>query len=483
MACRYKPANALASCDSISFMQSVFAQDNTLTTLASFVVAQKHVALSEDDFLDGRRRLLDTLGCGLAAFHTSPCVQARLLALQERQGGVASLLGTCLRTSVELAAFANGWMVRYLDGADTYPGGGGHPSDCWAGLLAMAEARDLDVNKLLMAARVSYSVFHNLFISAQLRDQGIDNSFYVTLGTAAGCAFLMELDQAQTAHALSLAVVPNVSLAVARTGALSMWKAGASANASRNGVFAAQLAAAGLEGPAMPFEGVRGLWDLTGPFKLEPFEHGGSTPRMQLAHMKQFLCDYHSQTPILAAIQLHQELHGESIESVVVHTYGFAHNEVASDPEKWAPLNRETADHSMPWIVAGVLLHGHFGEHLFSPEELQNAQHRALTQKISVLEDPELSLRFPNEIPCRISVETTSGRRLQAKVDLPLGHPRNPMTNELLEDKFLRLTTPVLSEQAHPVLEAIWKLMPGQSVRSLMESMALPHSFTMQRSV
>jgi 2-methylcitrate dehydratase PrpD len=42
-----------------------------------------------------------------------------------------------------------------------------------------------------------------------------------------------------------------------------------------------------------------------------------------LAHMKQFLCDYHSQTPILAAMQLHQELHGESIESVVVHTYGF----------------------------------------------------------------------------------------------------------------------------------------------------------------
>ena len=463
-------------------MPTVFAQDNTLLTLASFVVAQKHVALSEAEFLDGRRRLLDTLGCGLAAFHQQPCMQARQLALQEGADGDATLLGTRQRTTAVLAAFANGWMVRYLDGADTYPGGGGHPSDCWAGLLAVAEVKKLDVSKLLMAARVAYSVFHNLFVSAQLRDQGIDNSFYVTLGTAAGCAFLMELDQAQTAHALSLAVVPNVSLGVARTGALSMWKAGASANASRNGVFAAQLAAAGLQGPAMPFEGIRGLWDLTRSFTLEPFDQKGSMPRMQLAHMKQFLCDYHSQTPILAAMQLHQELHGESIESVVVHTYGFAHSEVASDPEKWTPQNRETADHSMPWIVAGVLLHGHFGEHLFSPEQLQDAQHRALTQKTKVLEDPELSLRFPNEIPCRISVETTAGRRLQVQVDLPLGHPRHPMTDELLKNKFLTLTTPVLAQHAQGAFEAIWQIMPSQSVRSVLQSVALPYSSTMTRS-
>ena len=75
-------------------MPTVFAQDNTLLTLASFVVAQKHVALSEAEFLDGRRRLLDTLGCGLAAFHQQPCIQARQLALQEVADGDATLLGT-----------------------------------------------------------------------------------------------------------------------------------------------------------------------------------------------------------------------------------------------------------------------------------------------------------------------------------------------------------------------------------------------------
>lgn len=459
-------------------MQTVAAHDHTLLTLASFIASQKDIALSQAEFLEGRRRLLDALGCGLAAFHQPPCVQARHLALQESACGVSSLLGTPIRTSAAMAAFANGWMVRHLDGADTYPGGGGHPSDCWAGLLAVAESRRLDVGKLLVAARVAYGVFHNLFVSAQLRDKGIDNSFYVVMGTAAGCACLMGLDQAQTAQALSLAVVPNVSLAVARTGALSMWKAGASANASRNGVFAAQLAAAGIQGPAMPFEGVRGLWDLTSPFKLASFDREESISHMPLAHMKQFLCDYHSQTPILAAMQIHRELQGESIKSVLVHTYRFAHDEVASEPEKWTPQNRETADHSMPWIVAGVLLRGDFGEHLFGPKQLQDSQHRALTQKITVREEPEFSLRFPNEIPCRISVETTAGRFLQVEVDLPTGHPRNPMADESLKNKFLTLTAPVLGDHAEGALKAIWHMTPSQSIESLLQGLIVPHSST-----
>lgn len=462
-------------------MQPVSAQDNTLLTIASFVVAQRHHTLSDTEFLDSRRRLLDTLGCGLAAFHEPPCAKARHLALQVDSGNSSSLLGTQQRTSVALAAFANGWMMRYLDGADTYPGGGGHPSDCWAGLLAVAEERRQDANTLFLAARVAYSVFHNLFVSAQLRDKGIDNSFYVTLGTAAGCAFLMELDLQQTAHALSLAVVPNVSLAVARTGALSMWKAGASANASRNGVFAAQLAAAGLQGPAMPFEGERGLWSLTGPFQLAPFHRANALPSMQLAHMKQFLCDYHSQTPIMAAMQLHQKLQGERIHSVVVHTYGFAHSEVASDPEKWAPKNRETADHSMPWIVAGVLLQGSFGEHLFSPKQLQDPLHLALTQKIRVLEDLDLTQRFPEEIPCRMTIETTSGRQLQVQVDLPVGHPRHPISDESLKNKFLSLTTPVLGDHAQGACDSIWHIRPSHSIRSLLNSMIIPPSSTTTR--
>lgn len=458
-------------------MQSQHPQDKTLHALVDFIEQQKKLNLKGTEFHECQRRLIDTLGCGLAAFNHAACTNARTLASQEAPNGACTIIGTQHHTNASMAAFANGMMMRLLDGADTYPGGGGHPSDCWAGLLAVAQQQNQNIEQLFKAGQLAYAVFHNLFVSAQLRKKGIDNAFYVTLGTTAGCALLLDLCTTKTAHALSLAVVPNVSLSVSRTGALSMWKAGASANASRNGVFAAQMAAAGIEGPAMPFEGQRGLWNLTGSFQLESFELGPAAfSRMQCAHMKQFLCDYHSQTPIVAAIQLHQQLNAEKIESVQVKTYAFAHDEVASDPEKWAPRNRETADHSMPWIVAGVLLTGHFGEHLFSDKQLCHPAHQQLTQKITVLEDPSLSQRFPNEVPCHIHITTASGRQLEAQVDLPLGHPSRPLTDALLNQKFMELTQYVLGMNAQNVLQELWSAKPDLSVHSFLSPLSLANT-------
>jgi len=457
-------------------MQTQEIQDTTLRTLANFVIEERRAAFLETEYLDCKRRLLDSFACGLAAFHQPTCVNVRDLAIMNGGAGLSTLLGTRVRTNVEMAAFANGFLVRYLDGADTYPGGGGHPSDCWAGLLALSEHLQLSIEQLFRSVKVAYSVFHNLFVSAQLRNKGVDNAFYVTVGTAAGCAFLLGLDHKQTANAISMAVVPNISLAVARTGSLSTWKAGASANAARNGVFAAQLSAAGIQGPAMPFEGLRGLWDLTGPFKLETFDLGpSSTPRMQRAHMKQFLCDYHSQTPVLAAMQLYEKLNGESIESVQVYTYEFAHNEVASDPEKWAPNNRETADHSMPWIVAGVLISGNFGEHLFSADQLKNPIHRNLTNRVTVHEDPDLTKKFPEEIPCRINLKTSSGRRFEVEVNLPLGHPCHPMSDHQVKNKFMTLTESVIGDGAFRIFDNIWKSSPSDPVNQLMSQLYFPH--------
>ena len=458
-------------------MQSELIKDQTLQTLVDFIELQKQLPLSETEFHDCQRRLIDALGCGLAAFHQTASTHARTLAIQEAPSGVCTLIGIQHRTNASMAAFANSMMMRFLDGADTYPGGGGHPSDCWAGLLAVAQQQNQNIGQLFKAAQLAYAVFHNLFVSAQLRNKGVDNAFYVTLGTVTGCALLMGLSPAQTAHAISLAVVPNVSLAVARTGALSMWKAGASANASRNAVFAIQMAAVGIEGPARPFEGQKGLWDLTGPFQLASFDLGPTDlPRMERAHMKQFLCDYHSQTPILAALQLHEQLKGEKIQTIKVHTYAFAHDEVASDPEKWAPRNRETADHSMPWIVAGVLQTGHFGEHLFSEKQLKDPAHLELTLKVEVEEDPSFSLRFPNEVPCHIQLTSISGRQLEARVDLPLGHPNRPMPDSALNQKFIELTQPVLGAHAQTVLKSLWAANATLPIDEFLKPLTLPLS-------
>src|SRR5207244_3523437 len=76
-------------------------------------------------------------------------------------------------------------------------------------------------------------------------------------------------DATKTTHAIGMAGVANVALRQTRAGELSMWKGCAFANAARNGVFAALLAAEGLTGPAPIFEGELGIMKLlTGPFTV-----------------------------------------------------------------------------------------------------------------------------------------------------------------------------------------------------------------------
>jgi 2-methylcitrate dehydratase len=314
---------------------------------------------------------------------------------------------------------------------------------------------------------IAYEVFYELFQASNLREKGIDNAFYVTVSTAVGASYLLGLSKESIAHAISFAIVPNVSLGVARTGELSMWKAGASANAARNGVFAAMLAKDGMSAPALPFSGERGLFQLSDSFIMN-FRKEIDKPRIFDAHMKTYLCDYHSQTAITVAKILHRKVSVCDIEKVIVSTYWFAWNEVASDPSKWRPKNRETADHSLPWIVAGVLMDGNFSENLFATQRFNDPILNDLCTRVVVKEDAQLTNQFPYRMPCRIDIFLKNGTVLTEAMDLPHGHPDFPMDDKTLADKFLMLTTQVMAiNQAEDLLSHLWALNLTDSCRTL----------------
>src|SRR5213075_706935 len=107
--------------------------------------------------------------------------------------------------------------------------------------------------------------------ASSLRKHGFDHVTYGAISSAAAAAKLLRLDVSRMTHAINLAGVCNVALRQTRAGELSMWKGCAFANAARNGVFAALLAAEGMTGPAPIFEGDAGIMKLlTGPFELAP---------------------------------------------------------------------------------------------------------------------------------------------------------------------------------------------------------------------
>ena len=418
---------------------------------------------------DAVRRVLDTVGCGIAAFH-HPAVRAgRALALRAQETPGATLLGTAHPAPPETAAFVNGTAGRVMEGNDAYPGGGGHPSDAILPLLGLAESLEAGGDALLDAVWIAYQIHFALFRDLKLRDAGLDHVLYTAVATAGGAARLLGLDAAATRDALALALTPNLALHATRVGELSMWKGAAAGNAGRAGIFAARLAAAGMTGPERPMDGHHGLIELIGPREAGPVFATPDPMRARAAH-KFLLSEYHAQGPMLATLDLRPRLRMEDIAQVEIFTYHFTWSEIGSGAEKWRPTTPEAADHSLPWMIAGVLVDGAFSDALFAPERLGDQRIHALMPLIRVTEDKALSAIFPRAYPCRVAITLKDGSVLGAEVPNPPGHPDNPMSDAQMAAKFLALAGRVLPpDRAEAALGWLWNLPAQRSLRPLLE--------------
>ena len=120
---------------------------------------------------------------------------------------------------------------------------------------------------------------------------------------------------------------------------------------------------------------------------------------------------------------------------MVVRTFGAGYEIIGSGPEKWRPRTRETADHSLPFLVGAALLDGKVNLATYS-ERMEDKDLIDFIQKIRVEKDEDLDRMYPEAMPNRIEVTLSSGRMLSKEQIYPKGHPKNPMTDRELEEKF-----------------------------------------------
>jgi len=298
--------------------------DASIARIADYASMLTYSDLPAQVVHECKRRVIDTVGCALGAFDEEPSRIARLLAARIELPGGARVLGTKKRSLPELATFANGVMARYFDGNDVFPGGGGHPSDVIPAVLAATDVARVDGRTAITAIVIAYEIYGRLFRAVCMRDRGLDHVFYTAVASAVGAALVLGLDRDRIAQAVTLAVTPNIALHATRRGHLSMWKGVAAANAARNGMFAALLAAEGMTGPDKAIDGSHGLRELLGDFELGQFSARGRSFELLRSDLKYFLSEFHSQSPITAAIDLHRKVAAEDIEKATVHTYWFA---------------------------------------------------------------------------------------------------------------------------------------------------------------
>src|SRR5438874_11671699 len=294
----------------------------------------------------------------------------------------------------------------------------------------------------------------------------------------------MKLDPKKTRHAVNIAGVAGAAMRQARVGELSHWKGVALANAARHGVFSALHARAGMTGPGLIFEGQMGfekqlgvsLGNVAEKFAV-PFAKTGDGPASMILRtsIKFWPAEYHSQSAIEAALFLRNQIGGVEVKSMRIESHDASVDIIGSEPEKWRPETRETADHSLPYITAIALIDGEVTEKQFQPKRFSDPKIWKFLENVKVERNAELSGMYPSAVANIVHVDLADGKRLTKRVDYPLGHAKNPLKDSEVEGKFRALVEPSLGEnRAQEIVDLVWKLDEAKNVDGLMKAVEMP---------
>jgi 2-methylcitrate dehydratase len=441
--------------------------------------------LSNDDIDETTRhaaklRVIDTLAALIGGFDGEPCRVGREIAAASPQANGATVIGTRLNTSPDLAAFVNGTTARYVEMNDVYhwPGSsGGHPSDVLMPILAAAESVHASGRDFITALVLGYEIY--LRMSDAVKTPGFDCANFCCMGAALGAGKLLGLDGEGLAQCLSMAVVPNNALNQARTGHLSMWKAVAAGQSGRAGVFAAVLAKAGMKGPHTPFEGKAGWCDNVARrrFTLGTFGGSGTPFKILDTLIKPRASCATTISSILAAEKAGADLGTTAdIETVTVEVYERAKTGMGTGEHHWRPDSRETADHSIPYVVAAALIDKRLTPASFAHERLWSAELRALLPKIEVVANEEFTAayeRLPVEHRTRVTVLLKNGQRKTGYAGGAAGDLSQPKTDAEIEEKFRALAEGgVGKERIDRALAVLWNLEAMTDVSEIPRLMA-----------
>ena len=449
-----------------------------MATIARTIAEWVH-GLSIDDIPgevieEVRKRFIDTLGVAIGAFYEKPVTIARWLAESTSGSRIpATIWGTRKRGSADMSDFANGCAARYFDFNDTYLSKEAlHPSDSIPAIVAAAEVADADGARIVEGIVAAYEVIGALADAYSVRSRGLDHVVYIGIGSAAGAAKVLGLGVDEIEQAINIATTTSLALRQTRAGELSMWKGCAAAHASRNGLFSALLAWRGMTGPSPVFEGEFGFFNVAlcgDKFQLPPLGKDGY--RIMKTSIKYWPVEYHSMSAVEAALRIVDKvgkIDPDQVEEVNIDTFTVSYKIIVKDPEKWDPKTRETADHSLPYIVAAALIDGRVWLDTFKPERYLAEDVRKLMKKMKVRVDPKADEIYPEGILNRITVKLKDGRTITEESTYPPGHFKNPLDRSGVEKKFLALVEGLVGkDRAREFLVKAWKLEEVEDVGRL----------------
>jgi 2-methylcitrate dehydratase len=430
--------------------------------LARYAVALRYEDLPPDVLRVAKRTILDTLGCAFGGYAAGPSKIAIKLANDVSAKHGATVLFDGIKTSPDLAVFANGVMIRYLDFNDAFVSlthGAGHPSDTIAALLAAAELTEASGRDLITATVLAYEVFCKVGDVFDYLGNGIDHSTMTGMAAVVGAGRLMGLTPEELMHAIGITVGGNTATRQGRADTLSNWKAYAAADACRKAFFAVQLAKNGMTGPSNVFDGRYGFFKVMGRKPVEPPQLGEPFG-IRRVFTKRFPLGQFSQTVAQAAMEARPFFaSADEIQEINIHVSRSAIKIMAEGPDKWRPQTHETADHSIPYSAAVVLMYGKIEAEHYEDPYLHDARLLDLVSRVKCLPSDEADRTEHEFNLCELEIVLKSGARKTVRVEYHRGHFKNPMTDAEMEEKFRLMAQKHLpAERTDGLLRLLWDL-------------------------
>jgi len=428
--------------------------DKVLVDIADYVCAYE--IGSEEAFDTASSCLIDTLGCGFEALGYPACtkllgpvVPGTIVPLG------AKVPGTQFQLDPVQAAFNIGIMIRWLDFNDTWLAAEwGHPSDNLGGILsvadylsrkAVAEGKGpLTMKHVLTAMIKAHEIQGVIALENSFNRVGLDHVVLVKVATTALVTRMMGGTKEEVINALSNAWIDGHSLRTYRhapnTGSRKSWAAG---DATSRGVRLALMALKGEMGyPSALSAKTWGFYDVLFKGREFTFQRPYGSYVMENVLFKiSFPAEYHAQTAVECAVQLHPEVKErlDEIEKIEIDTQESAMRIIDKKGPLYNPADR---DHCIQYMVAVGLIHGQLTADDYEDSVASDPRIDALRDKMICVEDPRYTKDYldpeKRSIANAIRVFFKDGTKTRkAEVEYPVGHRRRRKEGiPLLIEKF-----------------------------------------------
>jgi 2-methylcitrate dehydratase len=434
--------------------------------MAEFALNLRYEDLPPEVVHEAKRFLIDSLGCAFAAVPNED--MKAMHRFIEKLGGTpqATVIGSGMKTNAPNAALMNCLLVRALDYNDIYwEQDPNHPSDIICAGLASAEAMGKSGKDFLLAIVIAYELAMRWCHAAEpgIREVGWHHATLTQFVSPLVAGRMYDLDLDQMAAAVGISGSSHLTLGGVVAGHLTNMKNTSNPLAAQAGVYAALMAREGYTGPVEVLEGKEGLFEVLSNVTWRPEELTkglGEEFLITQCSYKAFPTEALTHQPISAALEACKELGitHENVAEVLVETTARG-ADILSDPSKYKPETRETADHSLPYVIATAIVDGNVLPEAFTIASIKDPRKLEILPKIKVISDPEIDSLFPKVKRARVSITTQDGRSKTVQTDFAKGSPENPLSDEEIVAKFKANAAGVISEKRiDEVLEMSWAM-------------------------